>query len=105
MVSRQLFITAMMIQFYLLTREAMLSSTHVGLVVQTAQLAGTVAILLIVRSSTDGANTLACDQRWQHLLLSIPLHLAHDIIMVLLVEICYFRESNLVSRILILDFI
>ena len=86
LVSRQLFIRAMVVQFYLLTREAVIN-THIRLIIEAPQLRGPVSILLIVaRRSTRRSDTLSSNQRREHLLLSgISLHLSHYIVMILFV--------------------
>ena len=107
-VNGQLLIASVVIKFYLLPREAVLVYPHILLIVQAPKLAGAVAILLVVArdAAVYGTDALPCDQGWQHLLLgSVSLHLTHDVIMILFVQVSYFGEAHLVARVLILDIV
>jgi len=59
---------------------------------------GQIHILIMDLTRTD---TLSRDQRREGSLLSIPPHLAHHILMVLLVQIRDLRQSDLVPRVLV----
>ena len=91
MSSTNLILTTVLIQTNLLTRQSIVP--YAMFVVQRSEFGWSVGVLLVaigvVQNSTILTKGLARYQRWEDSLIGIGPHLPHNIVMILLVQICY----------------